>query len=106
MAQQESAEIKALKVEIETLKADLAKLTDTLQKIAAAKTKEKFEDAKEQILSQIPDEQKEKIEALKAEGEKAVDAIKAQQEQHPMGTLLIAAGLGFLIGKMFGTKHG
>jgi ElaB/YqjD/DUF883 family membrane-anchored ribosome-binding protein len=104
MAPQESAEIKALKQEIEALKNDLSKLTETLQQIAAAKAKEKAEDIKEEILSKIPDDQKEKIEALRAEGEKAVDAIKTQQEQHPMGTLLVAAGIGFLIGKVFGTK--
>ncbi|MEJ2469479.1 MAG: hypothetical protein P8Y51_10580, partial [Campylobacterales bacterium] len=104
MAPQESAEIKALKQEIEALKNDLSKLTETLQQIAAAKEKEKAENIKEEILSKIPDDQKEKIEALRAEGEKAVDAIKTQQEQHPMGTLLVAAGIGFLIGKVFGTK--
>jgi len=104
MAPQESAEVKALKAEIEALKNDLSKLSETLQQIAAAKTKEKLEDVKEQILSKIPEDQKEKMEALKAEGEKAVEAIKTQQEQHPMGTLLVAAGIGFLMGKMFGTK--
>ncbi|MEJ2501597.1 MAG: hypothetical protein P8Y65_10875 [Campylobacterales bacterium] len=104
MAPQESAEIKALKQEIEAQKNDLSKLTETLQQIAAAKAKEKAENIKEEILSKIPDDQKEKIEALRAEGEKAVDAIKTQQEQHPMGTLLVAAGIGFLIGKVFGTK--
>jgi len=104
MAPQESAEVKALKAEIEALKNDLAKLGDTLQQLAAAKAKEKFDDVKEQILSQIPDEQKEKLEAIKAEGEKAVEAIKTQQQQHPMGTLLVAVGIGFLMGKMFGMK--
>jgi len=104
MAPQESAEVKALKAEIEALKNDLSKLSDTLQQLAAAKAKEKFDDVKEEILSKIPDEQKEKIEAIKAEGEKAVEAIKTQQEQHPMGTLLVAIGVGFLMGKMFGSK--
>jgi ElaB/YqjD/DUF883 family membrane-anchored ribosome-binding protein len=106
VTQHESAEIKALKEEIETLKNDLSKLSGTLQQIAETKAKEKFEEVKEQILSQIPEDQKEKIEALKAEGEKAVEAVKTQQEQHPVGTLLVAAGIGFLMGKMFGTKHG
>lgn len=104
MAPQESAEVKALKAEIETLKKDLSKLSGTLQQLAASKAKEKFDDTKEQILSQIPDEQKEKIEAIKTEGEKAAEAIKAQQQEHPMGTLLVAAGIGFLVGKVLGTK--
>ena len=104
MAQQESAEVKALKAEIEALKKDLSQLSETLQQLAAAKAKEKLGDVKEQILSQIPEEQKEKIAAIKAEGEKAVEAIKVQQQEHPMGTLLVAAGIGFLIGKLFGSK--
>ena len=104
MAPQESAEVKALKAEIEALKNDLSKLSDTLQQLAAIKAKEKMQDVKEEILSHIPEDQKEKIEAIKAEGEKAVAAMKTQQEQHPMGMLLIAAGIGFLMGKMFGTK--
>ena len=104
MTQRESAEVKALKDEIEALKNDLSKLSETLQQIAAAKAKEKLEDVKEQILSKIPEDQKEKMETIKAEGEKAIEAIKTQQEQHPMGTLLVVAGIGFLLGKMLGTK--
>ena len=105
VTQHESAEIKALKQEIEALKNDLSKLSDTLQQVAATKAKETLEDVKEQILSQIPEDQKEKLEALKAEGEKTIEAIKAQQQQHPMSTLLVAAGIGFLMGKLFGTKQ-
>lgn len=105
MTQHESAEVKALKEEIEALKSDLSKLSETLQQLAAAKTKEKLEDVKEQILSKIPEEQKEQMAAIKTEGEKAVEAIKAQQEEHPMGTLLVAVGIGFLMGKVFGTKN-
>ncbi len=104
MTQHESAEIKALKAEIAALKNDLSKLSGTLQQIAETKAKEKLEEVKEQVLSKIPDEQKEKIEALKAEGEKVAEAIKIQQEQHPLGTLVAAVGIGFLIGKLFGTK--
>jgi len=105
VTQHENAEIKALKEEIEALKNDLSKLSGTLQQITAAKAKETLEDVKEELLSQIPEAQKEKIEALKAEGERAVEAIRSQQEQHPLGTLLVAAGIGFLVGKLLGSKH-
>ena len=104
MTQHESAEITALKDEIEALKQDLSKIGETLQQIVAAKAKEKMETVKEDLLAKIPDDQKEKLEALKAEGEKAVEAIKTQQERHPVGTLLVAAGIGFLLGKLFGSK--
>ncbi|WP_456322372.1 DUF883 family protein [Hydrogenimonas sp.] len=104
MTQTESKEIKELKTEIEALKNDLSRLTETLADIAQKKTKEKSEAVKEQILSQIPEEQLEQIETLKAQGEEIIETVKSQQAQHPMGTLALAAGIGFLLGKLLGTK--
>jgi ElaB/YqjD/DUF883 family membrane-anchored ribosome-binding protein len=104
MTQQESKEIKELKAEIEALKKDLSTLTETLSEIAQKSVKEKSEEVTEKILSQIPEDQLEQIENLKAQGEEIIETVKAQQAQHPMGTLAVAAGIGFLLGKLFGTK--
>ncbi|WP_456403604.1 hypothetical protein [Hydrogenimonas sp.] len=106
MTKQEATEMKELKREIETLKEDLAKLTQTLQKVAESKVKETAEDLQKQILSQIPEEQLEKLEEAKRKGEEVIETLKEQQEKHPAGTLLVAAGIGFLLGRVLGGKSG
>ena len=103
-APQTDKDVEALKKEIETLKKDLLKLTETLGKIGEEKIRSSVDGVKEKITSQIPQEQLEQLEAVKAQGEEALEAIKKQQKGHPVGTLLVAAGIGFLLGKVLGGK--
>ena len=95
------ADVEALKKEIETLKQDLLRLTETVGKVGESKLKESVDEVKEKIVSQIPPEQ---LEAAKVQGEEALEAIKRQQKEHPVGTLLVAAGIGFLLGKVLGGR--
>ncbi|BDY13319.1 DUF883 family protein [Hydrogenimonas cancrithermarum] len=103
-ANQPDAEVEALKKEIEILKKDLLRLTETLGKVGEETIKSSVEDVKEKISAQIPEERLEQIEALKSQGEEAIEAIRQQQKEHPVGTLLLAAGIGFLLGKVLGGK--
>ncbi|BBG66629.1 hypothetical protein NNO_1926 [Hydrogenimonas sp.] len=104
MTKNESAQIDELKKEIEALKNDLSKLTQTLGRIGEEKIKSSAEDIKEQILSQIPKEQLEQLKEAGAKSEEILEAIKDQQQKHPAGTLLVAAGIGFLLGRVLGGK--
>ncbi|WP_353661334.1 hypothetical protein [Hydrogenimonas sp. SS33] len=98
----ETNDVEALKAEIETLKRDLLKLTETLGKMGEEKIRSAAEGAKEKVVSQIPPEQMEQLEALQEQGAKAMEMIKKQQKENPVGTLLVAAGIGFLLGKIMG----
>ncbi len=104
MTKSESDRIEELKREIEALKSDLSKLTQTLGKIGEEKIKSSAEEIKEQILSQIPKEQLKQLEEAKEKGEEVLETLKEQQQKHPAGTLLVAAGIGFLLGRVLGGK--
>jgi ElaB/YqjD/DUF883 family membrane-anchored ribosome-binding protein len=103
-ANRPEAEVEALRKEVETLKKDILKLTETLGKIGEEKLKSSVDEVKEKIAAQIPDERLEELEALKNQGEEAIEAIRQQQKEHPVGTLLAAAGIGFLLGRVLGGK--
>ena len=103
-ARAETPTTEELKKEIEALKADLMRLTDTLAKMGEETIKSAAGEAKEKIAARIPDEKLEQLEALKTQGEEALEAVKQQQKEHPLGTLLVAAGIGFLLGKAMGGR--
>ena len=100
--EEKNASVEDLKKEIETLKEDLLKLTKAFEKVGEEKIKEAVGDVKERIAQKIPKEQLERLETVKAQGEEAIEAIKRQQKEHPLGTLLVAMGLGFLLGRLMG----
>ncbi len=104
MTKNESAQIDELKKEMEALKKDISKLTQTLGKITEEKIKSSAGDIKDQILSQIPKEQLEQLEEARVKSEEVLETLKEQQQKHPAGTLLVAAGIGFLLGKVLGGK--
>ena len=99
------AGVAELKKEIETLKEDLLKLTKAFEKVGEEKIKRAVGDVKERIAEKIPREQLEKLESVKAQGEEAIEVLKKQQKEHPLGTLLVAIGIGFLMGRLMGGNH-
>ena len=103
-AKSETPSTEELQKQIEALRQDLLRITDTLAKMGKEKIEEAAGEAKEKIAEQIPEEQLRQIEALKAQGEEALEALKQQQKEHPMGTLLVAAGIGFLLGRVLGGR--
>ena len=97
-----NATVDELKKEIETLKKDLVNLTRAFEKAGQEKLKQTVGDVKDRIAEKIPREQLERLEKVKAQGEDALKALKKQQKEHPLGTLLVAIGIGFLMGKLMG----
>jgi len=95
----------ALKKEIEALKKDILRLTETLGKVGEQKIRSSVEDVREKIEARIPEAQLEQLEALKKQSEEAMETIRQQQKEHPLGTLLVAAGIGFLLGRVLGGKN-
>jgi ElaB/YqjD/DUF883 family membrane-anchored ribosome-binding protein len=100
----EAPSTEELQRQIEALRQDLLRITDTLAKMGKERIEEAAGEAKEKIAERIPEEQLRQIEALKAQGEEALEALKRQQKEHPIGTLLVAAGVGFLLGKALGGR--
>jgi len=102
---EKNTNVEELKKEIETLRNDLLKLTKAFEKVGEEKIKQAVGDVKDRITEKIPKEQLERLESVKAQGEEAIEAIKKQQKEHPLGTLLVAVGLGFLLGRIMGGNH-
>ena len=96
------AKVEELKKEIETLKKNLVNLTKAFEKAGEEKVKETVGSVKDKITERISNEQLERLEKVKEQGEDALEAIKRQQKEHPLGTLLVAIGIGFLLGKLMG----
>ncbi len=102
--QVERTDTEALEKEIAALKEDVRRLTQTLARLGGETLKASAEEMGEKIASQMPPQQREQLEALKEEGSRALAAIKSRQEDHPFVALLVAAGIGFLLGKTLGGR--
>ena len=102
-AKSPESDVEALKEEIETLKEDLKRLTQTLAEVGERKLESAAKEAASEAYERIPPETRERLEALAAQGTEVLEEIKKRQKEHPLGTLLIAAGIGFLLGKAFGS---
>ncbi|WP_457595811.1 hypothetical protein [Hydrogenimonas sp.] len=103
-AEERQDENEALKREVEALKRDLAKLSETLAKMGERKFEEGVAAAKVRAAETVGDEPIERIRELADEGEALVEALKKQHKEHPLGTLLVAAGIGFLLGRALGGR--
>ncbi len=99
MDKKENSEVTELKKEIEALKQDFLKLGDSLEKIVSQKVEKNFEDIKKNIKDKIPQDKIDDFQSLKNKGKDAAQFLKTEQELHPFLTVLVAAGLGYLIGK-------
>ncbi len=100
---EEREETGELKKEVEALKRDLLALTHALGKRGKESLAESAEEIKNRLMEKIPKEQLEKMEGMKERGEEVLETLKKQQEAHPVGTVLFALALGFLIGKAWGS---
>jgi len=95
-----SNEVTELKKEIEALKRDFLKLGDSLEKIASEKIEKNFEDIKESVKAKISQDNLEKLDTLKIKSKDATDFLKTQHEAHPLLSIIIAVGAGYLVGKI------
>lgn len=95
-----------LQEELETLKADVAKLRgdvgdllDVLKSLGA----EKWDDTKASLDDELEKRRREIRDALagaKARGERTAQAVEGEITEHPVSSVMAAFGLGFLIAKL------
>jgi ElaB/YqjD/DUF883 family membrane-anchored ribosome-binding protein len=87
-------EVDALRADLQKLAADIKGLTKTVGKRTAAEASEGLEHIKETG---------EQLEArLRKAADEAKSSLETQVKERPLGTLLIAFGLGLLFGKSIG----
>jgi len=88
-----------LKEELQALRADLAKLVETVKAMGVEQADSAMHSAREAI-----DHAADKVRAKAAEaqrrGEAAAEDLEAMVNRHPLTSILAAIGLGYLVGRM------
>jgi ElaB/YqjD/DUF883 family membrane-anchored ribosome-binding protein len=90
-----------IKDDLEALRDDVAKLTQQIADILAAKGDKAWKRAKKNIdgvISDVEDKGMEAVDAVREASDHVVDAIDESIQTRPYTTLAIAFGLGFLFG--------
>jgi ElaB/YqjD/DUF883 family membrane-anchored ribosome-binding protein len=96
-----SAGAKDIQEDLEALRDDVARLTQQLGGIVAAKGNKAWRRAKstaEDYMSDVQDMGADAVGAVREVGDNVVDAIDESLRKRPYTTLAIAAGIGFLFG--------
>lgn len=91
-ARANSADLDAIRDDIDMLRKDLARLMEHVKSGALHNIAGQVED--------MSDEARRLYNRALAEGERGADALARQVEERPLTTLLIAFGLGFIGGRM------
>lgn len=96
-----SAGAKDIQEDLEALRDDVARLTQQLAGILAAKGNKAWRRARsnvEGVISDAQDVGMEAVGAVREVGDNVVDAIDESLKKRPYTTLALAAGIGFLFG--------
>jgi ElaB/YqjD/DUF883 family membrane-anchored ribosome-binding protein len=97
--------------EVEALKEDIARLREDIASLASAvldAASDKLDDAKAQVNSksqEAQDELKGKINAGVERGKQFMGDLDAQVSRHPVGSVLVAFGVGLLVAKILGSGN-
>jgi len=92
-------ELESLKADISKLRADVADLTSALKGVAAEKADTANAKLHEEI-REARDELRRRIKHAREYGEQRVDEFENQVGEHPVGSVLTAFGIGFVIAKL------
>ena len=88
------SDVEALRADFKQVKEDLVELTKTLTQLTSRQASESIDDLKER---------RDRLEAqLRSAATEARDTLEQRVKDQPLGTLLIAFGIGLLIGKSAG----
>ena len=93
------AELETLKADVSKLRGDVGELLDLLKAMGL----EKVSGAKETLDEELEKRREEFQEALKAaraRGERTARAVEGEITDHPLGSVMTAFGLGFIIAKL------
>jgi ElaB/YqjD/DUF883 family membrane-anchored ribosome-binding protein len=96
-----TAGAKDIQEDLEALRDDVARLTQQLASIVAAKGNKAWSRARsnvEGVISDAQDKGMEAVGAVREVGDNVVDAIDESIKTRPYTTLALAAGIGFLFG--------
>jgi ElaB/YqjD/DUF883 family membrane-anchored ribosome-binding protein len=96
-----AAGAKDIQEDLEALRDDVARLTQQLASIVAAKGDKAWRRARsnvEGVISDAQDKGMEAVGAVREVGDNVVDAIDESLKKRPYTTLALAAGIGFLFG--------
>jgi ElaB/YqjD/DUF883 family membrane-anchored ribosome-binding protein len=92
-----------MKADLESLRDDVAKLTQQLSDIVTSKGSAAWDRAKSNfdgVIADVENKGQEAVTAVREVGDNVVDAIDESLRKRPYTTLAIAFGLGFLFGVM------
>lgn len=100
-------DVEALKSEFESLRADVASLADNLQQFLnqqSTRTEHATGDEGNEQPTDEPlnewEELRERFDAARAGGEQAVRELSSEVEQHPLASIGIALGVGYLLARL------
>jgi ElaB/YqjD/DUF883 family membrane-anchored ribosome-binding protein len=96
-----SAGAKDIEEDLEALRDDVARLTQQIASIFAAKGNKAWQRARtnvEGVISDAQDKGMEAVGAVREVGDNMVDAIDESLKKRPYTTLALVAGIGFLFG--------
>jgi ElaB/YqjD/DUF883 family membrane-anchored ribosome-binding protein len=92
-------ELETLKADVAKLRSDVGDLVNTLKALGV----EKASGAKASLDEELEKRREELRDALKgakARGERAANAVEGEIAEHPMSSVMAAFGMGFLIAKL------
>ena len=92
-------ELETLKADVAKLRSDVGELVDTLKALGV----EKVSGAKASLdeeLEKRREELRDALKGVKARGERAASAVEGEITEHPMSSVVAAFGMGFLIAKL------
>ena len=93
------AELETLKADVSKLRGDVGQLLDLLKAMGL----EKLDGAKETLdeeLEKRREEFREAVAGARAKGERTARAVEGEITDHPLGSVMTAFGLGFIIAKL------
>ncbi len=92
-------ELETLKADISRLRQDIAHLTEAVRTVAQDKAAETKERAQNRV-QEGWEELEAKLDSLLGQGREALEGAQERVSEHPLGSLLTAFSLGFIIGKL------
>lgn len=92
-------ELETLKADIAKLRADVSDLTKVFKKVASEKTSDANAKLHDEV-RQAREELQRRINQAREYGEQHVGEFENQVGEHPLGSILAAFGIGFIIAKL------
>jgi len=87
------------KAELKELRDDIAKLVETVKAMGRERADSAFHSAREAI-DDAADRIKSRAAEAQRRGEAAAEEVEAMITRHPLTSILVAIGLGYLVGRM------